>query len=310
MIGNRLQTNIATGRFTLPVVVLMCLALWLFTGDIWNNPSSLLAIAITGYLMIEANTAFTLIRRRTTFQVSIYSLLATSLFFLHPFEWANLIPILFMVIICQLFSSYESHTPSTPIFHAFLFTGIGSLLFPQFIYFAPLFIGCMIPFRSLSIKSLFAGLLGLITPFWFFFGYAFIFDKMHSFSHLLKETIHFYPIDYSLISNQEWISWGVVTLLLAIAIGNYTVVAYQDKTRIRIFLSFIAITGIWTTLFCILQPVHSHEWMQIQLVCTSFLTAHLFSLTRNRFSSICFIVIFAILILLTSYNIWMQFFSF
>ena len=36
----------------------------------------------------------------------------------------------------------------------------------------------MISFRSLSLKSFFAGLTGLCMPYWLFFGYAFYYDKM------------------------------------------------------------------------------------------------------------------------------------
>lgn len=307
---SRFQIDMATGRFTLPVVTLLCLILWALTGNDWSDLGSMAAIAITGYLMIEANTAFTLIRTRSTFQVSIYFYLTTALFFLHPFEWINLLPLIFLMIVYQLFLSYESHTATTPIFHAFFFTSVGSIIFPQIIYFVPLFLGGMISFRSISFKSISAGLLGLLTPYWLLFGYAFVFGKMSLFTTPLQESIQFYPIDYTNISLQEWISWGVITTLLTISGGHYLQVAYQDKTRIRIFLTFLVIAGAWTTVFCLLQPMHLHKLIQIQLICTSFLSGHLFSLTRNRFSGIFFIVTFVAIILLLLYNLWTLLFSF
>lgn len=306
---SRFQIDMATGRFTLPVVILVCLILWTLTGSEWSDLGSMTTIAMTGYLMIEANTAFTLIRTRSTFHVSIYFYLATVLFFLHPFEWTNLLPLIFLVIVYQLFLSYESHTATTSIFHAFFLTSVGSLIFPQFICFVPLFLGSMISFRSINSKSILAGLLGLFTPYWLLFGYAFLFGQMPLFIAPLQESIRLYPIDYTNISPQVWISWGVITALLTICGGHYLQVAYQDKTRTRIFLTFLVIAGAWTTIFCLLQPIHLHKLILIQLVCTSFLSSHLFSLTRNRFSGISFIVTFVAIILLSVYNLWMQFFS-
>lgn len=307
---SRFQIDIATGRFTLPVAIFLCLILWGITRNEWSDLGSLACVALTGYLMIETNTAFNLIRTRTTFHLTVYFLLATALVFLHPFEWGNLMPILFMIIISQLFKSYESSVAAVPVYHAFLFTGLGSLIFPQLVYYLPLFMGSMFSFRAISLKSLLAALLGLLTPYWFLFGYTFYFDQMSVFYEPLKEIIHLYPINYGAIPLYEWISWGFITLLSMTSGVHYLFVAYQDKTRTRIYLTFLVVAVVWTILFGILQPQHLHDLMHIHIVLTAILTGHLFSLTRNRFSSICFIVTFVMFILLTFYNIWMQYFSF
>ena len=167
----------------------------------------------------------------------------------------------------------------------------------------------MISFRAISIKSFLASLIGLITPYWFLFAYAFYFDEMNLFLTPLQKMIHFYPIDYTLLSTGEIISWTIITLLLLISSIHYGHIAYKDKTRTRIYHSFLVYTGIWTTLLCVLQPEHLGVWMSIQLICMAFLCGHLFTLTRNRFSGILFIVTFVVFILLMSLNLWMQFFN-
>ena len=310
MIGNKFQLDIATGRFTLPVVILLSLLLWGITSQTWDELGSLAIIVLTGYLMIEINTAFSLIRTRTTFPISIYWYLMTSLSFLHPFEWTHFIPLLFILAIFQLFYSYESRSASASIFHSFLFIGIGSLIFPPFIYLIPLLFLSTISFRSLNIKSFLAGLLGLVTPYWFLFGHAFYHEQMHLFYTPFKQFFHFYPIDYYSIPSHILISWGITTTLLIISSIHYAMVSYQDKTRTRINLSFIAISSIWTALFIALQPQHINVLLPIQLIGTSFLTAHLFTLTRNRFTNIFFLVVFFVFIFLTSYNLWTRFFNF
>ena len=306
---NRFQIQVATGRFTLPVVVIVCLLLWGISLQKWNELASMAIIGLIGYVMIEANTAFNLIRTRTSLPVSIYGWIATALFFLHQWEWSNLIPLIFILSVFQQFRCYESSSPTNPVYHAFLFIGLGSLIFPPFIYFVPLFLGSMIPFRAMSGRSFLASLFGIITPYWFLFGYAFFFDKMELFWEPIEEMTYFHPIVYNHLTPTEIISWGIITLLLIVSSIHYGYAAYMDKTRTRIYHSFVAFAGFWATLFSILQPVHLQKLMPIQLICMAFLSGHLFSLTRNRFSGILFIVIFATFILLMIFNLWMQYFN-
>lgn len=306
----RFQIQVATGRLTLPVTTFVCLLLWLVSGSQWTDLASLAIVALTGYVMIEANTAFTLIRTRTALPVCLYGWVATSLFFLHPFSWENFVTPAFVLAVYQLFRSYESPSPTNSIYHAFLFLSLGSLVCPQFMVFAFLWWICMIPFRAMNVRSFLASLIGWITPYWFLFGYAFFFDEMPLFFAPLQEMIRIYPIEYSLLAPAEVISWGVITLLLLVSSFHYWQIAYKDKTRTRIYHSFLVYAGWWTTLLCVLQPVHLPVWMPIQLVCMAFLCGHLFTLTRNRFSGIFFVVTFVALILLTAYNVWMQFFNF
>ena len=299
----------ATGRFTLPVVILICLLLWGSTFQEWNELISLGVTIIIGYVFIETNTTFNLIRTRTSMPVCLYWLIATALFFLHPFEWTNLVPLVFILATYQLFHSYESVSSSPFIFHSFLFIGLGSIAFPQLLYMVPMLWGSMIPFRAISIKSFLASIIGLMTPYWFIFGYALYFNEMHILLTPLREAAHLYPIDYSHLTLPEIASWGFITLLLIVSGFHYWQISYMDKTRTRIYHSYLAIAGFWATLLSILQPVHLCEWLSIQLICTSFLCGHLFSLTRNRFSGIFFIVTFVLYILLMSFNLWMQYFN-
>lgn len=307
---NRFQIEVATGRFTLPVVTLVCLLLWGISLNEWEELFSLALVASIGYLMIEANTHFSLIRTRTTMPVSLYGIMATVLFFLHPFQWSQVVPLLFMMAIFHIFQSYESPRAPIPVYHSFLFLSIGSLLFPHITYLMPLFLVGMIPLRSMSLKSFVASLLGMITPYWFLFGYGFLTEQTDLWKEPLQAMITFQPIDFSHLSLNEKISGGVTTLLLIVGTFHYWQRSYIDRTQTRIYHSFLAYTGLWTTLFGILQPQHFTVLIQIQLICSAFLNGHLFTLTRNRFTGIYFMITFAALTILMIYNLWMLFFSF
>ena len=310
MKDNRFQVNIATGRFTLPVVILVCLVLWGIGFSEWSDLGTWGITAFCGYLMIEINTTFTLIRTRTTLPPCIYWYLMSVFFFLHPFEWSNIAPLAFLLSIYNLFVGYESNKAPTHVFHSFLFIGLGSLAFPKLIYFTPLLIISTITFRAMNAKSFFASILGLLTPYWLLFGYAFYQNEMQLFHSLTKEMVHFYPINYSELQNTELIAGLFCTILLIISSVHYFQVAYLDKTRTRIYLSFLAFSGWWTTLIMVLQPQCLHTLLPIQLISSAFLSGHLFTLTRNKFSSLFFIVTFILFIALMVFNLWMRFFSF
>lgn len=307
---NRFQVNIATGRLTLPVVILVCLILWGIGLSEWNEIGTCIITAISGYLMIEINTTFTLIRTRTTLPTSIYWYLSTIFFFIHPFEWSNLVQLAFLLSISNLFMGYESTKSSIHIFHTFLFIGLGSLAFPPLIYFTPLLIISTIAFRAMNAKSFFASIVGLLTPFWFLFAYSFYYDKMQLFHTIIKEMVHFYPINYSELQTTEITAGLFCTIVLIISSLHYFQVSYLDKTRTRIYLSFIAFAGWWTTLLIFLQPQYLPTLLPIQLIGSAFLSGHLFTLTQNRFSNLFFIVTFTLYIVLTIFNLWMRFFNF
>lgn len=306
---NKFQIDVATGRLTLPVVILICLFLWGASIHLWSELLSFVSCASTGYMMIEMNTAFTLIRTRTMLHVSLFGFIMSACMFLHPFHISNLVPPAFIIALFQLFRSYESGQASGSIFHAFFFIGLGSLAFPQLLYFAPLFYISMISFRSLSAKTFFAGLIGLIVPYWFLFGYTFYYDKMELFYHPLQSLIQFEPIRYTGFTPNQIISWGTVTLISLICSVHYFMVSYLDKTRTRLFLSFLIAVEAWTYTLGLLQPQHFNVLLQLQIIIMSILAGHLFTLTRNRFSGIFFIITFVILITLAIYNLWMQFFN-
>ena len=303
------QIQTATGRLTLPVTILICLLLWGFTIDAWSEAASMCIVALIGYLMIETNTAFTLIRTRTSLPVSIYWMLATALFFLHGFQWENFVPLAFLIAVMQLFRSYESSKPATPVYNTFLIFGTCSLFFAPAVYYVPLFFIGMIPFRAFSLKSFGACVLGLLTPYWFLFGYAFWEERMPLFMAPLKEIITFAPISYAHLQAYEIVSWAFISLFLLINGIHYFQTAYADKTRTRIYHSFLVYAGWWTTLLSFLMPQHLSVWMPVQCICAAFLGGRLFTLTRNRFSGIYFFVIFVAFMLITLYNVWMLYFN-
>lgn len=270
----------------------------------------MLVCTLVAYLLTELNTTFTLIRTRTTLHISLYICLFTLCLFLHPFRAETFVPLLFLLAIFQLYGGYE--TPQAPMhaFHCLFFIGLGSLLFPRLAWFVPLFYVGMNSFRSLSLRSFFAGIIGLATPYWFLFGYALYADRMDLFLRPLQEAVSFTPICYGELETEQLVFGGIIVFLSAVSSIYYFNTAYQDKVRTRLFLLFLVGVEVWNCLLGALQPRHFDVWLQIQILVCSIFMAHLFALNRSRFAGIFFMVTFVILIVWTVYNVWMQLFNF
>ncbi|MFR3188021.1 MAG: hypothetical protein ACLTOV_08715 [Phocaeicola sp.] len=110
------------------------------------------------YLLIELNTAFSLIRVRSNFAPAMFLLFAAACPFLAPYTAKSWIPVLCLIALFALFRSYESKYASIPIFHAFLCIGIGSMIMPHLLLFSPLIFLQMLELRSFHIRTFFAGM--------------------------------------------------------------------------------------------------------------------------------------------------------
>ncbi len=275
----------------------------------WLEIAGMVACVLTAYLLIELNTAFSLIRTRTAFHACLYVFFSTMCFFLHPFRLLVALPLLFLLALFPLFRSYESGRPVGYAFNAFFCIGLGSLLFPQLLFFVPLFYLGTIGFRSFSFKSFCAGLIGLAVPYWFLFGHAFFHDRMELFYRPWQELVYIQTGGYAAWDTERIVSGLAITLLSWGSTFRYFRVSHLDKVRTRFFLYFLIAVEAWIYLLGIWQPRLFDALLSLQLVVGSVLVGHLSVLARSRFSGILFSGFFGFFVLLAAYNLWMQFFT-
>ena len=171
MRNRRLQGRITAGRFTLPAVILICIVCWIGTSillpamssekeagyALWQSVCTLylpawadrvisfMLYAAIGYFLIELNNTFAIIRMRASVQTSIYFLLVTICPGMHLLYAGDIAAVAFLISLFFLFKSYQHPRPVSYIFHSFVFIGAGSLLFPQLLYFIPLWLIGLLP---------------------------------------------------------------------------------------------------------------------------------------------------------------------
>ena len=249
---NRFQYQIATGRGTLPVAVILTLLIWAATSiHDWLNAGSLVAFGFASY----------------------------------------------------------THAPGY-LFQSFLFFGLGSLLLPPLAWITPLLYIHTISLRALNARSFFAGIMGFTLPYWFLFAYFVWTDNVTGIYPYLTQLVLFQPIDYSVLTLTQYVSWGVV-LLFSITFGVlYLQVAYKDKVQTRILLRVFIWMSLWLNILLALQPQYVKELLSLALIPAAMMSAHYFALTFSRISRILFHATLLIWFLFCLFNLWMHFFNF
>ena len=324
------QHQIATGRTTFPVAVLISAALWIFPFQDKAELLSLLAGGITTYLLIELNTTFALIRTRTEMPSALFICIYSALLFLHPYQHTCWTQLFFMGTLFGLFRSYESKDAPIHIFHAFLCLGLGSLLVNDLLWLAPLVFISMIGLRSLSARSFFAGLIGLTIPYWIILGYYHImnlcgqedleglgFDVLvnNHFSHIipLNMTLEGIKAEYQALGLERSLSYAAILFISIIgsACSHYN--SFNDKVRTRCFIGALIPLEFGVVLIGLLHPALIDAFLPIQLVFAALTCSYLFALIFTRF--VCYLLLAVIgitggIIALNLYYSWTHFCNF
>lgn len=317
-----------TGHFTLPAAILISVACWVLTAlllpetearpggyplweafcnsyiPVWADClSSFVLYAFIGYFLILLNNTFAIIRIRASVQTCVYFLLVSVCPHLHTLYAGDLAAAAFLVALFFLFKSYQQARPMGNIFHAFMFIGLGSLLFPKLTLFVPLFWIGAYSFQSLRAKSFFASLVGWSVPYWLLLGHAFYHGQMELFYSPFRELATFTPVRFI---RQPWelATLGYLLVLFIVSSVHCLVAGYEDKIRTRSYLNFLILLNFCIFVYVALQPALGIQLLPILLIGISILGGHLFVLTGSRSSNIFFVCAFAGLFLLFGFNLW------
>lgn len=327
--SKRFQNRITTGRFTLPVVILLSLFCWLLasvllpqekgaitTYPLWqvvnhsylpawtSMPLSFLLYAVIGYFLIELNNRFTIIRIRASVQTSIYFLLISVCPVMHQLYAGDVASAAFLVSLFFLFSAYQHPQPAGVMFCSFLCIGVGSLFFPQLTLFVPVLWMGACSFQALTLKSFCSSVLGWFLPYWFLLGHSYFHNDMNLFYQPFVELITFQPITFSHYPLWEIATLGYLFLLYVVSAVRCFVAGYEDKIRTRSYLHFLIFLSLCIFIYILLQPSQTANLLPLLLIGVSILTAHFVVLTNSKVSNLFFIIILVALVLLFGFNIW------
>lgn len=315
----RTQNRVAESRFTLPVVVAYSIAVWLASGllipAIPITSAELLRGAwvqfacflISAYLMVELNNSNALIRIYSrTVSCSFIVLVCAGCFLFSSLGGA--IVQLCMVAACiAAFHCYQNKLSMGWTYYAFLCVGLASAVFVQILFFVPLLWALMF-FRltSLSWRTYFASIVGLLTPYWFAVPVLFYQGSIDLlWQHFTALTEFQIPFDFRQVTVNELLLFIFVVALGITGTIHYWRQKSADGIRIRLLFGCFIQMWILTTVFIVLQPQHYDMLIRILIINVSPLIGHFLSLTYTRITNIAFYVICSVALLMTLFNLWM-----
>ena len=320
----RLQNRLAESRQLMTGVMGYGLMVWLASGIVHpyytlesSGPTNfawiqLLCFILSATLLAVLNNTYSLIRVFSRTVSSTFIMLTCATCFQFNSMSGAIVSLCMSAFFLLFFHTYQDKESPGWTYYAFLCLGLGSLVFVRLFVYVPL-LWLMMAFQlnSVSVRTVVASILGLITPYWFIIPYFLVTGNTEWLIH------HFQPLviwdltpDYS-----HWTLNQVVTLALIVLVGatgaihclrNY----YADKVRTRLFYSIFNYLMLATLVLTALQPALYDELTRILIICVSPLAAHFLTLTHTRLTNISVLCCIAITLLITLVNLWMPSLSF
>lgn len=316
----RTQNRVAESRFTLPVVTAYAAAVWLASGrlvpvlsggavPLWQKPLAALALfALSAFLMAVLNNSNALIRIYSRSVSCTFIMLMCAASFLFDSIAGGFFQLCFVAGYLALFRTYQDKTAVGWSYYAFLCFGLASAAFVQTLCFVPiLWLLMFFQLTSLSWRTFFASVLGLLTPYWLAFPLLMFLGQTDQLVEHFAALADFQPLasDTAMLTVNE-----MLLLAFAVALGVTGTVHYQrkrsgDSIRIRLFYDCFIAMWIASVCFLLLQPQHYDMFVRLVIVNVTPLTAHFLTFTNTRVTNVAFYVICATALLLTVLNLWM-----
>ena len=311
----RIQNIIAESRYTLPITTFYSIFIWLIAGLVsqqwWIQFG---CFVVSAWMMMLLNKENMLIRIYSRLVSSAYLVLSCTAVFLFASRSSAIMQMGAAISLFLLWHSYQDKSSVGWTFYTFLCLGAGSLVQSQVLYYLPIFWIMMAWFIfSLSWRTFFASLLGLITPYWFCLPY-FALQGEDCFALLFNHLNTLFDIvslpNYSVLNISEWVFLGILILLMVIGSSHFLANSYKDIIRVReIYYSFIA-TAAYSLFLILILPQCYDMVIHVLILVVSPMIAHFFAHTHSKFTNILFIITLTVILLFTGYNLWISSFHF
>jgi len=266
--------------------------------------TGLLLMAGGAFFLHRMNYALALIREKTYLPFFLYILLISTNPDFFPLTPASFgVPFL-VIAIYQLFISYHNEEAQGLAYTTALLLSLCSLLWVQVLWFFPLFWFGMHNFKTLTVRTFLASLMGLFTTYWFLLGWCVWIRDFTPFTIIFSSLFNFQLQTFSGIEILSWIGVVLVFILFIIASINSAGNNYSNDQRTRQCLSFLIRFGIWSFLLAFIFEYSKKEFLQVAYIPSSIMIAHFFITIRDRVIKHVFYTVLLIFVTLLFLRLW------
>ena len=303
----QVQNIIAGSRLTLPATIVYTICIWLLCGLLTTNLWLQFAcFGITSYLMMMLNNQNALIRIFSRMVSCAFLVLSCAASFLFIDIRGGIMQMFMVAAYLLLFQSYQNREAVGITYYGSLMLGLASLANPYILYFVPLiWLLTATNLLSLSWRTWLSSLFGILTPYWFIFGWLVYQQDFSPLTSHFSPLLDFqFPIRYNHLSTGKLMTWALLVVCFLTGIIHFIRKSSYDSIRIRLLYGFF----IWMDLFAFalmcFQPQHNDMLLRIIIINTAPLIAHFLALTSTKITNVAFFVLTGLILIITAYNVW------
>ena len=304
--GKTFKDKVAASGATLFVSIIYAVITWILTGLRdplnWAGFGAMLLITAVLRRMSNGNA---LMRMRTWIVPSTYICLCAAFTFEHNFSFLQISVLLYAAALYFLFQSYQKYHAERWVFQAFFFLSCASLGFPPLIWLALTFYFAMIvQLRVFFVRTIMAGIFGLIMPLQIFAGLSFYFDRIDRVYGYINQIISFNPVKIRLWEISPTVSIGFVFILFLFGAFHYARTNFNDKIKTRIFFYILITQSLLLFLSLLLQPQLYESLSRFILLTISPVAGHYFAFSRGKIVQLLFALFLLAMLAITGFNLW------
>jgi hypothetical protein len=225
---------------------------------------------VLGYLLVTGsafllNSLFTvheIVPKNTSLSAFLFILFMSYIPFLLTIQPLNICVFLLILILKQLFNTYNRNESLDLFFMAGFFTGIGSFFyFPFIIFFAFILISFII-FRSTLWREWMSGFIGLMAPYAFLAVYYFWFDLLQVKISEYEYHFRFFRFLFSIEKDPTYLVF-TATILAWLLFGLFTNFSHLNEKTIETRKKNLLLS--WSVLFIVISFPFAGNFLRFHL---------------------------------------------
>ncbi len=247
-------------------------------------------IILNSLILAQMNNRFAIIRTRTFMPTFIYLLLSVCWLPTYGNYVAALGALFVLIAIYFSLGMYKDKKSVEQGFLSFFFLALSTFLVPEFLLLLLVFwVGYGI-LNCLSTRVFFASVFGFITPWILLFTVLYLFfGQTESLSDVQTFVMKYNIFNYKNIPAFAYAA--IMIAVLIISLFQITTNDRQDSIQTRNILNFFKVIIFSLLLLFIFRYSGFASYMPLIAILYALLTAYIFTLLKNLFNSIVFVVL-------------------
>lgn len=277
----------------------------------WRDYLSLVGCILMGYLSVKPSVEYALSNIHTQLPAVLF-LMGCTIVPLQVCTPRNLAVLSLLATGCyMLLRTYRNCRASGSYFTAYVLVGLSTLIEPQLLWTAPLLLLCCIPLRSLCVRTIVAGVMGLLCTYWVTFGLLYVTDHMVVGYDLLARLTHcdWDSHPYPRTMNNLLALLSPLLWMLLLTIPSSAAILKDNTLNLRsrtCYYYCIAVLGTML-LLCMVLPMLYATLLPLCLLLAAYVGIPLYTEANTRGKCVYALAVLLVWTILITHQLWIRY---